>query len=338
MKTKKIMSIILALIITISLVACANTEQINAEGGNNKTITIAYRPYIDYLPFLVMKEKQILEKHMPKGYNIKWVEEKSTKKINAGILNKKIDVACMSITDFFMSFNGNIPIKAYSSISSVPTALITNRPDVNSISDLTLHDVIKIKSAASVNHVVFSMACKKEYKSQGKQGNYARYFDSTLEFESNAISLQNILNNDDEIQQAMVVSSPYLEKAINDGVASVVDLSFAYPNGNTTSVAVAHDELQKKYPKIYEAIIKATDESMEYINSSKDKREFIPYIKSDFLTDDELLLSLENEKLIYSKSLVGLSKFERFMINEGFLNERKHKFNEFVFDGVKRRE
>ena len=37
MKTKKIMSIILALIITISLVACANTEQINAEGGNKKT-------------------------------------------------------------------------------------------------------------------------------------------------------------------------------------------------------------------------------------------------------------------------------------------------------------
>src|SRR5688572_25478323 len=163
MRTRSLFTLALAAILTVAAPSRAAQSEV-AE------FRVALQYGIGYLPLAIMKQNQLIEKHLKTaGLDTKvvWSQLSSGQPMNDALLAGSLHVASGGVAPFLILWartQGNLNVKAVAALSSMPTYLVTNNPNVKSIRDFTEKDRISMAGAGtSIQTIILQMAAAREF-------------------------------------------------------------------------------------------------------------------------------------------------------------------------------
>ena len=318
---KKVIAVMLILIMTLSLAACGGGDE-TADGKTK--LTIAHQYGIAYAPLEVMKQQKLIEKHYD-GVEVEWSTLNSGSAINEGFLSGDIDVGAMGVGPAVTGVTSGVPYKICSNMSAQPHKIMTNNPNIKSLKDIT-DEKIALVNIGSIQHILLAMAAKEQLGD-------AHALDENIAAMAHPDGLSSLISGSVDCH---LTTSPYVFKeAEEDGITEVEALESVWPSGNSFIVAVASTDLQENNPELYDAVVAALAEAIDYINNNTAEA-------AEMLCEAEDVDAATMEKwltdkdCVYSTETKGVMDMANFMAEEGFLeNEGPKDFSDLAFDNVK---
>lgn len=318
---KKVIAMILAVVMTAGLAGCGGTD--TGEGGKEK-LTIAFQYGIAYAPFQVMQEKKLIEKYYD-NVEVEWSTLNSGSAINEGFASGHIDVGAMGLGPAITGVTSGIPYKIFSNISAQPHKLMTNNAKIKTLKDVK-DEKIALVNIGSFQHILLAMAAKEQLGD-------AHALDNNIVAMSHPDGMTALLSGSVDSQ---VTTSPYVFKeAEKDGISEVDALQSVWPSGNSFIVGMASAKLQEEKPELYDAVVKAMDEAITFINENKEEAAEMLCEKEE--VDAKTMLKWLNDKdCVYATETKGVMDCAAFMDENGFLEKEGPKaFSDLAFDNVK---
>ena len=318
---KKVIAVMLILIMTLSLAACGGGDE-TADGKTK--LTIAHQYGIAYAPLEVMKQQKLIEKHYD-GVEVEWSTLNSGSAINEGFLSGDIDVGAMGVAPAITGVTSGVPYKICSNMSAQPHKIMTNNPNIKSLKDIT-DEKIALVNIGSIQHILLAMAAKEQLGD-------AHALDENIAAMAHPDGMSSLISGSVDCH---LTTSPYVFKeAEEDGITEVEALESVWPSGNSFIVAVASTDLQEDNPELYDAVVAALAEAIDYINNNTAEA-------AEMLCEAEDVDAATMEKwltdkdCVYSTETKGVMDMANFMAEEGFLeNEGPKDFSDLAFDNVK---
>ncbi len=318
---KKVIAVMLILIMTLSMAACGGGDE-TADGKTK--LTIAHQYGIAYAPLEVMKQQKLIEKHYD-GVEVEWSTLNSGSAINEGFLSGDIDVGAMGVAPAITGVTSGVPYKICSNMSAQPHKIMTNNPNIKSLKDIT-DEKIAIVNIGSIQHILLAMAAKEQLGD-------AHALDENIAAMAHPDGMSSLISGSVDCH---LTTSPYVFKeAEEDGITEVEALESVWPSGNSFIVAVASTDLQENNPELYDAVVAALAEAIDYINNNTAEA-------AEMLCEAEDVDAATMEKwltdkdCVYSTETKGVMDMANFMAEEGFLeNEGPKEFSDLAFDNVK---
>ena len=316
---KKVIAVMLILIMTLSLAACGGGDE-TADGKTK--LTIAHQYGIAYAPLEVMKQQKLIEKHYD-GVEVEWSTLNSGSAINEGFLSGDIDVGAMGVGPAVTGVTSGVPYKICSNMSAQPHKIMTNNPNIKSLKDIT-DEKIALVNIGSIQHILLAMAAKEQLGD-------AHALDENIAAMAHPDGMSSLISGSVDCH---LTTSPYVFKeAEEDGITEVEALESVWPSGN--SFIVASTDLQENNPELYDAVVAALAEAIDYINNNTAEA-------AEMLCEAEDVDAATMEKwltdkdCVYSTETKGVMDMANFMAEEGFLeNEGPKDFSDLAFDNVK---
>lgn len=327
---KRLTTLVLVVAMLLALVGCSNGgSKEAAKPSEPATLNIAYQSSIAYAPLLVMKEQGLVEKYYDGELTVNYSLMSNGAEINEAITSGAIDVGCLGAAPAITGMGSGVPYKIFAGLSSQPYAILTNQSDINALSDITAEDQIAITNINSHPHILLAMAAK-EYLGD------AHALDNNLVVLGNADGYSSIVSG--AVQCHMVIS-PYNFMEVTNEEADIHEIEISqdvWPNGNTFIVGVAATALYEKNPALYEALCKATDEAMKYIEENPAETAKILAEGYD-ASPEEIQEWMADSRSAYTTELKGVLELGQFMGAEGFLDQDKvpAQLSDIAFDNVK---
>lgn len=318
---KKVIAVMLILIMTLSLAACGGGDE-TADGKTK--LTIAHQYGIAYAPLEIMKQQKLIEKHYD-GVEVEWSTLNSGSAINEGFLSGDIDVGAMGVAPAITGVTSGVPYKICSNMSAQPHKIMTNNPNIKSLKDIT-DEKIALVNIGSIQHILLAMAAKEQLGD-------AHALDENIAAMAHPDGMSSLISGSVDCH---LTTSPYVFKeAEEDGITEVEALESVWPSGNSFIVAVASTDLQENNPELYDAVVAALAEAIDYINNNTAEA-------AEMLCEAEDVDAATMEKwltdkdCVYSTETKGVMDMANFMAEEGFLeNEGPKDFSDLAFDNVK---
>lgn len=315
----KPLAILLGLTTAFSLFGCnADTQQSAAVSS----ITIAYQGGIGYAPVHVMEVQNLIEKNYGSDIEVNYVKLDSGAAINEGIIGGTIDIGCMGVAPAISGVAAGIPYKAISNICSQSHGLMSNNPNITTLSDISSKDSIALVNTGSIQHILLAMAAEKELGD-------AHALDNNIQPMSHAEGMASLESGTVALH---LTSSPYIyQERANNNYTELTIIDEVWPSGNSFLVAMASTDLQKN-SDLYEAIQTAFSESIEFINTNLEETVEIEtqYLGLDAATVTSYLTEKDCQ---YFTDVRGAETMISFMYKAGFI-ETAITLNEFLFKGV----
>ncbi|KSV59017.1 ABC transporter substrate-binding protein [Acetivibrio ethanolgignens] len=316
MKKRTFLLFIVFALGVFSLSGCSSKD------AKEETFTIAEQFGIAYAPLNIMKELGILEKKLP-GVSIEWKQFGGPTAIREGMLNGEIDFGFMGISPVLVGIDNGMDWKYATGISSNQVAIVTDRPELNSLADFTPEDKIAILSPGCTQHVLLCMLAKKELSD-------AHCLDNQTVSMSHP-DAANALISDTEIA-AHVATPPYIQEELSHGMHIIADGEDIMGEPFTFISGVAMTKFHETHRDWYDAFIETLEESIAYINNNK--KETAALLAPVYgISEEELLEQMNYNGTIYSTKLSGIEKMSQAMAETGFI-KRAPAFEDIIFDNV----
>ena len=250
--------------------ACASATHARAAQSEVAEFRVALQYGIGYLPLAIMKQSQLIEKHLKAAglpqTTVTWSRLGSGQPMNDALLSGSLHVASGGVAPFVILWartQGNLNVKAVAALSSMPMYLVTNNPNVKSIRDFTEKDRISMAGAGtSIQTIILQMATAREFG----DANYNKF--STLYRNlSHPDGLAAFLSGQ-EIT-AYFSSPPFQYQALEKpGVRRILN-SYDITGPATFLVAWATSRFRDENPRTYQAFVSAWREAVDWINANK---------------------------------------------------------------------
>ncbi len=319
-KMKKIMAVLLMTIMIFSLSGCGGSSE---KGDGEATLTIAHQYGMAYAPMQVMKELNLIEKHY-EGAEVEWVTLNSGAAINEGFLSGDIDVGAMGVAPAITGVTGGVPYKICSNMSAQPHRIMTNDSGIKTLKDIG-DTQIALVNVGSIQHILLAMAAEEQLGD-------AHALDNNIAAMSHPDGMSALISGGVKCQ---LTTSPYTFKEEAEGMTEVEAISSVWPEGNSFIVAVASTDLKENNPELYDAVIAALAEAIDYINNNKE--EVAEMLCENEDVDAATMLSWINDSAcVYDTEIKGVMDMATFMAENDFLeNEGPGSIEDLVFDNVK---
>jgi len=307
------MSLLLLLsAVLLPLSGCAGKE-------TEKEISIAEQYGIAYAPLQIMREQKLLEKELP-GVKINWKQYGGPTPIREAMLAGEVDFGFMGSAPVLIGIDNGMEWKYAAGISSNQVALVTDRPEINSIRDFSDTDRIAVLSPGSTQHILLCIASNREFGDPN-------HFDNQIVSLSHPDAMDALIA-DTEIT-AHFSTPPYLDKELAHGMKIITtgEEIMGQPFTFITGVATArfHDE----NPEEYAAILRALNTATDYINNNMD--EAVAILAPIYGIDEATLKKqMTYNGTIYSTQLTGIDKLAEEMYRIGML-KKPIRYEDAVF-------
>ena len=321
---KKLISILLSITIISTLVGCnsgGNSDNENTNTANKKDkITIAYQYGIQYGPIEIMQHQKMLEEKLP-NVEIEYIIQPSGAAINEGVISGDIDVAYMGGAPFLIGYDKGVPYKMYSAISGISMGLITWDENINSLADFKDNDKIAVVSIGSMQHILLSMAAEKELGD-------SKALDKYLVSMSHPDSLTALLSKTDV--KAYLASPPFYNKALKEeGFKEILSISEMMGGNYNHIVGVVSNNFAESYPEEFKALIEATNEAIDLINTDLDKSAEI-LAEMEGTEKEEMTQYLQIEQGNYKSEITTIMETAQFMEREGYISKAPESLDEIL--------
>ena len=205
--------------------------------------------------------------------------------------------------------------------------LMTRKPELKSLRDLTDKDRIALPSIKSSAQALFLWSAAEKEFGAGQWG----------KLDHLAVSLPHpdamaaVLNPNGEIT-AHAATSPFAELEKKAGLHAITDL-FTVEGGPVTSLNfVSTEQFRKANPQTYDAVVAAFDEAIEWINADKRRAaQFYLEISKENMSLDDLNAIIAAPDYVYGKTPRGIGKAMGLMYKAGTIKTVPQSWKEMYF-------
>lgn len=290
-----------AVLFLLPLAGCAAEE-------TPKEINIAEQFGIAYAPLQIMKEQKLLEKALP-GVTINWKQFGGPTPIREGMLAGEIDFGFMGSAPVLIGIDNGMEWKYATGISFNQVALVTDRPEINSIRDFSDTDRIAILSPGSTQHILLCIASNQVFGDPDR-------FDNQIVSLSHPDAMDALMA-DTEVT-AHFSTPPYLDKELASGMKVVTTGEEILGQPFTFITGVALERFYEENPAEYKAVLRALNTAIDYINSNMD--EAVETLAPIYDIDEATLKAqMTYNGTIYSNQLTGIDRLADEMYRIGVL-------------------
>lgn len=317
MKNSRKLVIVLLIFTIIFATGCSKPAAANE-------ITIAEQFGLAYAPLQIIKELRLLEKHQP-GVKVNWKQMSNTAAIREAMLAKEVDIGFMAIPPFLIGWDKGMGWKIAGGLSRSPVGLVTNRSEVSSISDLNDKDRIALPQPGSVQHILLSMACEKEFGDSHK-------LDNILVTMAHPDGM-NALQAKKDIT-AHFTAPPYLTKELENKENRLILSGEQVMGGEFTFIVeVTTSSFYNNNPESYKSFAKALDEAVAYMQSNR--AEAVKILSRAYeISEEEIEEYLDTAGVSYSSKVQGVDSFADFMQRNDYISKTPKNKNEIMWDEV----
>jgi NitT/TauT family transport system substrate-binding protein len=327
MKARDCVALAVAIVALTSLPARAEMAQ----------IAVAQQYGISYLPFMLMEEKKLIEKHAKAaGVDVKvgWAKFAGGNVMNDALLSGNLQFASGGVGPFLTLWartRGNLDVRGVAALNSMPIHLVTRNPNVKTISDFRDSDRIALPAVkVSVQAVLLQMAAEQAFGA-GQQNR----LDPLTVTMSHPDAMQALLSGQSEID-AHFGSPPFQYQEVARTGNHVVLNSYDVLGGPATfNVVWTTAKFRNDNPKLYDAFVKALDEATAEIN--RDKRaaaESYLRISKDKDSVENILRMLDDPNIVYTTTPQNMMKFADFMQKIGAIKSKPDSWRDLFFPNV----
>ena len=263
-----------------------------------KTLRIAEQFGVAYAPLQVMKDEGLLEKALP-GYTIEWVQMGGPTAIREGMLAGDIDIGFMGIGPMLIGVDTGMDWKCFTALSANEVSFITNRDDIQSLSDIRPSDRIAILSPGCTQHILLCMAAERQLGDLNA-------FDNQLVSLSHPDGVSAMLAGGEIVLH--VTTPPYADLELESGMHKILTGQEVMGGPFTFICGVADEDLYNGDREAYDAFRACLAEAIDSINA--DLPAAAAALAPVYGVDEEMLLSeMSYNGTIYSTALSGVDAF-----------------------------
>lgn len=328
---KFIATVLCAAILSMSLLGCGSSAQSAEEEGNvgdTAEINIAYQYGLAYAPLIIAKEQGLIEKAYEeatgKKVTVTWNQMSSGADINTAFISGSINVGFMGIAPAITGIANEVGYKIFTNLSGQEHGLMTSNADIKSVGDLVGSDSqIALVNIGSIQHIILAKALANAgYDAHSLDSNIVamKHPDGMSSLESGSIACH-------------LTTNPYLYKELeNEGLYEVAGISDVWSVESSFIVGIASEELKTNDPEAYDALCKAFEEAIDYINANPEAAAQLTCEFNGNTVEDELKYM---QKGNYSVETTGIYELATFMSSSGFIDKAFADYSDLVFDNVK---
>ena len=314
----------------------------NPAHAEASAIRVSHGFGILYLPLMVMRDQQLIEKHARKfglgEVKTTWLTLDGGNVINDAMLGGNLDVAGTGAPGFVTLWSKaqGIPRSEVIGLGALSTSslwLNTNNPGVKSLKDFTAKDKIAIPGIkTSLSAVVLQMAAAREFG----QDNFAKLDPLTVGL-SHPDALIALLSGKSEIT-AHFTSPPFSYQEAKDPKITRVLNSSELLGNITLDVVFAARQFTESNPRMTEAFMAAQEEANAYIASNRrgaaETFLRVSQIKMPLADVEQILADKDTQ---FSTTPVGLMEYVVFMEKAKTIKARPSKWSDMFVPAFRTR-
>lgn len=320
-KIKKILAVLMIAIMVMSLAACGGGGGTTPDG--TAKLTIAHQYGMAYAPLEIMKQQKLIEKHYDGTVEIEWTTLNSGSAITEGFASGSVDVGAMGVAPAITAVTSGVPVKICSNMSAQPHKLMTNDPSIKTLKDVG-SEQIALVNIGSIQHILLAMAAEEQLGD-------AHALDNNIVAMAHPDGMTSLLSGSVKLQ---LTTSPYTFKEEAEGMTEVEAIESVWPAGNSFIVALASTKLQEENPELYDAVVAALAEAIDFINNNKEEAAEM-LCEAEDVDAATMLEWLNDPACVYMTETKGVLDMAKFMIDAGFLDhDELQSLVDLAFDNV----
>jgi NitT/TauT family transport system substrate-binding protein len=288
----------------------------------------------NYLPLFVMQGHKLVEKHLAdKGLAstaVVWSKLAGPSAIIDSFLAGAVHFSGQGVPSTALIWDrtrNGIGAKAVSAMVASNIWLMTRKPELKSLRDLTDRDRIALPSIKTSAQALFLWtAAEKEFGA----GQWGRLDHLTVSL-PHPDAMAAVLNPNGEIT-VHAATSPYADLERKAGLHAIADL-YAVEGGAVTGLnLVSTEQFRKANPTTYESVVAAYDEAIDWINSDKRRAaQFYLDISKDKMPLDDLVQILMAPDYIFGKTPHGIGAAMNMMYKTGTIRTKPQSWKDMYF-------
>jgi NitT/TauT family transport system substrate-binding protein len=288
----------------------------------------------NYLPLFVMQGHKLVEKHLAdKGLAstaVIWSKLAGPSAIIDSFLAGAVHFSGQGVPSTALIFDrtrNGIGAKAVSAMVASNIWLMTRKPELKSLRDLTDRDRIALPSIKTSAQALFLWtAAEKEFGA----GQWGKLDHLTVSL-PHPDAMAAVLNPNGEIT-VHAATSPYADLERKAGLHAIADL-YAVEGGAVTGLnLVSTEQFRKANPTTYESVVAAYDEAIDWINSDKRRAaQFYLDISKDKMPLDDLTQILMAPDYIFGKTPHGIGAAMNMMYKTGTIKTKPQSWKDMYF-------
>lgn len=301
-----------ALFMATSIAALSGTAA-RAEEGR---LRIAEQFGVVYLLLNVAKDQQLIEKHGKEAgidIDVEFLQLSGGAAVNDALLSGSIDVAGAGVGPMFTIWDrtkGGQNVKAVASLGNFPNYLVSNRPEVKTIADLTDQDRIALPAVGvSVQARILQMASAKEWGDDA----FDRLDEITVAL-PHPEAAAAIISGGTEIT-GHFANPPFQEQELaqNPNAHVILDSYDVLGGPASSTLLYATEEFYQNSPKTYQALLGALEDAAAFVTAYPEEAADIYLKVTGARTDRALLLDVITSDAvtftIQPQNTLGLGQF-----------------------------
>lgn len=302
-KRLRALALILTLTLTLVLPGCGK------KAGN--TVYVAEQFGTAYAPVQLMRTLGLFEDRLPKGTEVVWKQLGNTAAIREAMLAGEADLAFMAIPPFLIGADAGMQWEIFSGLSSVPMGLVARDPGLRTLADIGPGDRIALPQPGSVQHILLSMAARRELGSAG-------LFDAQLVTLAHPDAMSALLSGADV--SLHFTAAPYLGTELQNGMSLILTGEDAMGGPFTFIVGVADSAFKRENSAQFLAFRQALEEAQAILREDPQRAAELLAPVYD-MEASALLAELTAEGASYSAEVQGLTAFHDFMLEAGYIEK-----------------
>jgi sulfonate transport system substrate-binding protein len=288
----------------------------------------------NYLPLYVMQGQKLVEKHLTaKGLgstSVVWTRLAGPSAIVDSFLAGAVHFSGQGVPSTALIWDrtrNGIGAKAVSAMVASNIWLMTRKPELKSLRDLTDKDRIAVPSVKTSSQALFLWsAAEKEFG----PGQWGRLDHLTVSL-PHPDAMAAVLNSGGEIT-VHGATSPYADLERKAGLHAITDL-YAVEGGAVTGLNfVSTEQFRKGNPLTYAAVVAAFDEAIAWINADKRRAaQLYLDLSKDKMPLDDLTQILMAPDYIFGKTPHGIGAAITMMHKAGIIKTKAASWKEMYF-------
>jgi NitT/TauT family transport system substrate-binding protein len=288
----------------------------------------------NYLPLFVMQGNKLVEKHLTaKGLSsttVTWTRLAGPSAIVDSFLAGAVHFSGQGVPSTALIWDrtrNGMRAKAVAAMVASNIWLMTRKPELKSLRDLTDKDRIAMPSIKTSSQALFLWsAAEKEFGAD--QWGKLDYLTVSLPHPDAMVA---VLNPAGEIT-VHAATSPYADLEKKAGLRAITDL-YTVEGGPVTGLNfVTTEEFRKANPVTYEAVVAAYDEAIDWINADKKRAaQFYLEISKEKMSLEDFLPIMLAPDYIFGKTPLGIGKAMGLMFKSGTLKTQAQSWKDMYF-------
>lgn len=323
---RRIASLMFAMLWIVGLAASPR-----AETGE---LRIAIQDGLAYLPFIVMDNEKLVEKHARaaglKEPKVTWVRLANSVIMNDGLLSGTLDIATGGVPSLLVLWaktKGTMNVRSVGAWASVPNYLNVRNPEIKDVRDLTEKDRIAVPAVKVSNQAMYlQMLAEKVFG----ETEYQKLDTLTVSL-AHADAMKAFLLPGSEVTAHFTIE-PYASRERASGAKTLLSSFDILGGPGTTSVMWATSKFHDENPKTYAAFVAATEEAFTFI--ARDKKAAADYyirVTGTKESPEDIVAMLGDPLLKFGRVPSNIMQQADFMYRKGLIKVRPESWKDLFF-------